>query len=174
MESDVQRLEALWKAALRALDRGDFSGVEAILGGPEAFDARVVEWCKAGRFDGEPQALAELFACACLLGRTGIAEFLLDRGVDLAAGTKSGQSGFHYAASGGHLDLVRLLAARKAPLEMKNMYGGTVLGQACWSAVNQPRAEHRSIIEALIEAGADVEAAGGKDNVDDALRRAPR
>ena len=52
---------------------------------------------------------------------------------------------------------MNLLIARKAPLEVKNMYGGTVLGQALWSAFNEPHKNHLAIVESLIAAGANVE-----------------
>ena len=37
------------------------------------------------------------------------------------------------------------------------MYGGTVLGQALWSAVNEHKPSHAEVIEILIDAGAIVE-----------------
>jgi hypothetical protein len=40
------------------------------------------------------------------------------------------------------------------------MYKGTVLGTAVWSAINEPRPDHLRIIEALIEAGAQVDDVG--------------
>ena len=67
-----------------------------------------------------------------------------------------------------------LLIEHKAPLETKSMYGGTVLGTAVWSAVNEPRADHVLIIEALINAGANLGAAGypsGNARIDEVLVR---
>ncbi len=55
-----------------------------------------------------------------------------------------------------------MLLERKVPLEVKNMYDGTVLGQALWSAYNEPQANHLPIIEALIAAGAKIEPAWHK------------
>ena len=83
-------------------------------------------------------------------------------------------NGLHWAANRGQLETVKLLIERKAPLEIKNMYGGTVLGTAVWSAVNEPRVDHVLIIEALIIAGANLDAAGypsGNAQVDELLRR---
>jgi ankyrin repeat protein len=90
-------------------------------------------------------------------GRTGVAEFLLEQGVDPRSQINSGQTGLHYAAHAGHLETVKMLLERKVPLEVKNMYDGTVLGQALWSAFNEPKPDHLPIIEALIAAGAKVE-----------------
>ena len=96
------------------------------------------------------------------------------RGVDPAAGTGTGLSAFHWAANRGNLDTVKLLIERKAPLEQKNMHGGTVLDCAVWSAINEPRVDHIAIIESLLAAGANIEEAGyptGNERVDEVLRR---
>jgi hypothetical protein len=46
---------------------------------------------------------------------------------------------------------------RNAPLEVKNRYGGTVLGQALWSAAHGGDPElYIEIIETLIAAGAEI------------------
>lgn len=101
--------------------------------------------------------IEQAFIWACQCGRNGVGEFLLDQGVDPAAQVNVGQTALHLAAHYGQLETVRMLIARKAPLEVKNMYGGTVLGQALWSAFNEPRKDHLPIIETLIAAGAKIE-----------------
>lgn len=104
--------------------------------------------------------MAELevaFIRACMHGQNSICEFLLDHGVDPAAQATVGQTGFHYAAHAGQLETVKLLLARNCPLEVKNMYDGTVLGQALWSAFNEPHQNHLAIVETLIAGGATVE-----------------
>lgn len=53
-----------------------------------------------------------------------------------------------------------MLLRRGAPLEDQNMYGGTVLGCAVWSAIYEPKEDHVTIIEELLDAGADVKASG--------------
>ena len=84
-------------------------------------------------------------------------EFLLERGVDLGSRSGDGQTGLHWAVIGGHLDTVKALLLRNAPLEVKNRYGGTVLGQALWSAAHGGDSEiYIKIIETLIAAGAEV------------------
>jgi ankyrin repeat protein len=102
-------------------------------------------------------AMAEAFTTACLYGRTEIAEFLLNKGVDITTGKNTGQTGFHLAAHGAHLDIAKMLLSRNAPLEAKNNYGGTVLGQAVWSAIHDPAADHLAFLELLLVAGADIE-----------------
>lgn len=150
-------MDDLWQKALVALERGNFSLLQDMLGGPQGFDTQIVDWKEKGFFDSEPEALAEVFTCACMLGRADTACYLLDKGVDPIAGMKTGLNGFHYAASGGHVDIVNLLIERRVPMEIENMYGGTVIGQSLWSAVNEYKPGHATIIEALIDAGAKIE-----------------
>jgi ankyrin repeat protein len=115
------------------------------------------------------------FGWACLYGRTSVVEFLLEKGVDLRADENAGQTALHKAVIGGHLDLIKLLLERKAPLEAKNVYGGTVLGQAAWCVMHgDPGLDYVPIIEMLLEAGAKVEEADyptGNGRVDELLRR---
>jgi hypothetical protein len=116
----------------------------------------------------------EALICAGMFGQTRVVDFLLGIGIDPCAASGDGQTAFHLAAHGGHLETVKLLLARKTPLEIRNMYGGTILGQTVWSALNEPKADHLAIIELLLGAGAKLEAAGyptGKERVDEVLRR---
>ena len=54
------------------------------------------------------------FAWACEYGRSSVAEFLLDQGMEIDARLRShGNTGLHWAAFNGHADLVKLLLARK-------------------------------------------------------------
>ena len=53
-----------------------------------------------------------------------------------------------------------LLIRRKAPLEVRNMHGTTVLGTAVWSIINEPWwPDQLLIIEELLDAVARVEVA---------------
>lgn len=169
--------DSSWHQTVRHLERGDFSALEPMFDEDQAIEGgkcRIVDWFGQGRFRDEPKALAEALSCACFLGRTGVAEYLLDQGVDPAAGIGTGLSAFHWAANRGNLETVRLLIERKAPLEQRNMYDGTVLGCTVWSAVYEPCVDHLSIIEALLEAGAKIQEAEyptGNEPVDELLRR---
>jgi len=173
----------LFRYAIAALWRGDFTSLERMVGGPDAFDDRIIEWYEKGYFADEPETLAEAFAAACMLGHDRSAAYLLDKGVDPYAGMRTGLAGFHYASSSGRLNVTKLLIERKVPMEIENMYGGTVLGQALWSAINEHGPDHGAIIEALLEAGAyvwpntlewwneqEVPSAETKKRVADALR----
>jgi Ankyrin repeats (3 copies) len=169
--------DAAWRDALRRIERGDFSWSEPLFNevpSREGERCRIIQWYEKGYFEHEPKALAEALTCASFLGRTSVAEFLLDKGVDPAAGIGTGLSAFHWAANRGNLDTVKLLIERNAPLEQRNMYGGTVLGCTTWSVINEPRSDHLAIIEALLAAGANIDEADyptGNERVDELLRR---
>lgn len=149
-------MSELWTETLRHLDEGNFTALQEHLGGPEGFDRQIVEWFGEGRFADEPEMLAEALSCAMMLDRTETARYLMEKGVDAYAGMKTWLAGPHYAVSGGHLDTVVMLLEKSIPLEVENKYGGTLLGQALWSVVNEHKEAHAEIIERLIDGGAHV------------------
>ncbi len=159
----------LFRDAVHHLDAGNYSLLEGLL---DRHKSSLMDLLVAA---GEPKVpMEQAFTWACMLGRTSDVEFLLDKGVDPLAGDNTGLNGFHYAASGGHLDVVKLLIEQKVPLEITNVYGGTVLGQAVWSACNERRADHVAIVEVLLEAGEKIEEADyptGNERLDEVLRR---
>jgi hypothetical protein len=161
--------QPLFRGAVRALDAGDYSSLDDLLKqrGVSLLDLLVAV--------GSPKIpMEQAFTWACMLGRTSDAAFLLDKGVDPLAGDNTGLNGFHYAVWHGHLDTVKLLIERKVPLEVRNMYGGTVLGCALHGAENRPMPDHLTIIEALLEAGAMIDESDyprGNEKIDELLRR---
>lgn len=118
--------------------------------------------------------LQSAFENACTWGRLNVVEFLLDKDIDLSRSHGDGQSPMHCAAIGGQLETIKFLLKQNAPLEVKNMYGGTVLGQTLWSAAHggDPKI-YSAIIKTLIEAGARVPERHVPVNkaIDDLLRR---
>jgi hypothetical protein len=101
--------------------------------------------------------LTEGFVFACEYGHNNVVEFLLERGMDLSAHRGDGQTGLHWAVIGGHPDTVQLLLCYSPPLEVRNVYGGTVLGQTLWSAAHGGDPDiYIAILEALAAAGAKV------------------
>jgi ankyrin repeat protein len=151
--------DATFTDALEGLHRGDFSRLERVFDerSGRAGKPQIVEWHEQGRFRDQPKALAEALTCASFLGRTAVAEYLLKQGVNPSGGAGTGLDAVHWAANRGQLEAVRLLIRANAPLETRSMYGGTALGTAIWSAINEPRRDHLQIIEELLNAGADVE-----------------
>src|SRR5439155_11423026 len=109
-----------------------------------------------GRLDLVREQMTAAFLWACQYGRNDVVEFFLARNMDLAAADRQGQTALHHAVIGGQLATAKLLMNRGAPLDTVNVYGGTVLGQARWSAANgggDPDV-YAAIIETLIAAGA--------------------
>lgn len=164
-----------FQEAVRGFIAGDFSRLAPLFKTPfDGSPCPVIEWFDDGLFASEPKALEEAFTCACFNGCTQVVEHFLASGVNPGGGNNTGLNAFHWAANRGQLEVVRLLIQHKNPLETQNMYGGTVLGTAVWSAVNEPRADHIQTIEALLNAGAQVSAAdypSGDERVDEVLRR---
>lgn len=120
----------------------------------------------------QEQELGKGFVWACAYGHNDVVQFLLDYGIDPAAGAD--MTGLHLAAHEGHLDTVKLLLAHNAPIEEKNMYGGTVLGQTLWSVIHHPMPTHGEIVETLLAAGAKVgdDWFTGNRSIDELLLRA--
>jgi hypothetical protein len=56
------------------------------------------------------------------------------------------------------MDIIEVLLAKRAPLEVRNTWGGTVLDSTAWFAVNfpMPDADYSRVIERLLAAGADA------------------
>jgi len=120
------------------------------------------------------KAVQSALSFACCWGRQNVVEFLLDKGADIADGDVDGQTPLHWAAICGQLEMIKFLLKFNPPLEAKNMYGGTVLGQTAWSAAHggDPKL-YAKIIKTLIAAGAKVPPRHVPVNkpIDDLLRR---
>jgi hypothetical protein len=160
--------EPLFRDAVEALEKGNYSWLEELLNqrGVSLIDLLVAA--------GEPKVpMEQAFTWSCMLGRTDDARVLLDKGVDPLAGDNTGLNGFHYAGWHGHLDVMKLLIERRVPLEVRNMYGGTVLGSTLDGAANRPHPDHAAIVDALLAAGAKLdegEYPTGNKSVDEVLR----
>jgi ankyrin repeat protein len=93
---------------------------------------------------------------ACEYGYVKVVEYLLAHGtpVDTISG---GMTPLHGAVLGAHLDIIDFLISKNAPLEIKNNYDCTVLGQAIWCGYNNPKPQALPVIEKLITAGAYID-----------------
>jgi ankyrin repeat protein len=104
--------------------------------------------------------LHEAFRLACARGHAVAAVLLLDKGADPGRKDNQGFTGLHWAAWDGHLATVEALLERpavRALLEVKNIYGGTVLDATVWAARNaDPSIDRLPVIAKLIASGADV------------------
>jgi hypothetical protein len=164
----------LFNDAVEGLRRGDFDRLAPLFRALEDERCLILRWHAEGRFGEHPAELAEALSCACFLGADAVVRALIPAGLSPADGTMTGLDGVHWAVNRGQLATVRVLIEHGAPLETINMHGTTVLGTAVWSALNEPRPDHLAIIEALLDAGAAVGAAGypsGDAEVDRLLER---
>ena len=122
-----------------------------------------------------PAQMESGFVWACEYGRDSVVSFLLQQGIDLTAHANTGLTGLHWAVVGGQVETIKLLLGRGAPLEATNTYGGTVLGQAVWSAVHGDASiDYVPIVETLLAAGAKIDAVDyptGSERLDEVLRR---
>ena len=157
------------------LRRGDFSFSEPLFADhTEAHPCELFRWFAEGRFRDIPDALLEAFTCACFLGKASVVKSLLAEGVDAEGGAATGLNALHWAVNRGQLETVQLLLETGVSLEVRNTYGGTALGAAIWAAFYEPRPDHVAIIEALLKAGARVEAVDyptGAEAIDALLER---
>src|SRR5262249_22724568 len=102
------------------------------------------------------------FIWACEYGHTNVVKFLLDRRMKLDGNFMHGETGLHWAALGGHAEIVDLLLKANAPVHVKDQIdGGTPLGWAVYGWENPApefkNARHYDVVELLIRAGAIVD-----------------
>ncbi len=96
------------------------------------------------------------FLWACEYGHINVVKFLLDRGFKPDAPSKHGETGLHWAAFGGHTEIVDLLLNAEAPVNAKEQrFGGTPLGWAVYASDNSPR--YYEVFSRLLRAGAVVD-----------------
>ena len=160
---------------VQGLIAGDFTRLAPLFESePDGRECQIIRWYEADLFRHEPKALAEAFSCACFNGFVFVVTYFLNHGLDPNGGANTGMNAFHWATDRGQLEVVKILIEHHAALETRNMYGGTVLSGTVWSALNARRPQHLEIIEALLRAGARVDAVdfpSGDAEVDDLLRR---
>ena len=115
----------------------------------------------------------EAFLAACRAKQTAIAAYLLDAGAGIGVRGSQGMTGLHEAVWRCDHATTRMLIDRGAPLEAKNAYGGTVLDFVVWVLRHQPGKgrDWCGLVDMLVAAGADLEAAGGRDAIEAALHQ---
>jgi ankyrin repeat protein len=107
--------------------------------------------------DGARGQIELALAWACKFGRADVARYLIEVGVSAQSQDNNQMTALHWASATGMLDVIDLLLARGAPLEVRNTWGGTVLDSTAWFITNfpQPNADYPQVVERLLKAGAD-------------------
>jgi hypothetical protein len=90
-----------------------------------------------------------------------VVRYLLERGIDLGERHR-GETGLHWAAYSGNLQIVKLLVARGSPLEVKDeTWANTPLGWALhgweYPSPEFKRPRHAEVVKVLVGAGARIE-----------------
>jgi ankyrin repeat protein len=98
---------------------------------------------------------------ACEYGHARVVDFLLEKGVDVAA-QPQGETGLHWASYAGHARVVKSLLKWKAPVNPKDQrFVGTPLGWALYGWCNRPLGAdpggYYEVVARLVAAGATVE-----------------
>lgn len=166
--------ELTFPETVQHLMAGDFSFLAPLFETrPDGAPSPIIKWFDDGAFADEPQALDEAFTCACFNGCTSVVEHLLAAGVNPSGGINTGLNALHWAANRGQCQALEILIQHNASLETRNAYGGTVLGGTVWSAIHEPRPGQLQAIEALLNAGASVDAVDyptGNETIDALLQ----
>jgi hypothetical protein len=111
------------------------------------------------RLPHEPAVHIRLaLAWACRFARWTVAGMMLDRGVDPASSDNNRMTALHWAAANGNVSLVDRLLRLGVPLEVENVWGGTVLDSTAHFAAFMPveGVDYMVVLERLIGAGANV------------------
>jgi ankyrin repeat protein len=113
------------------------------------------------------------FLYACGYGSAAAVEYLLDRGVDPATANEEGQTGLHWACWGPHIEVIRLLIQRAAPVDVTDSrFHAMPIDMALWTWDNTSDREARDAcylaIALLAQAGAKLDRDHWRD--DDANR----
>jgi ankyrin repeat protein len=123
-----------------------------------------------------PKQMKDGFAWACEFGRTAVADFLLQRGIEVDEKLPhNGQTGLHWAALGGHVSTVRLLLECGAPVDAKDQsFAGTPLDWALYgwgsSSAVAERRRYDEVVAALVRAGAKLNSAWFEGDDEDRRR----
>jgi ankyrin repeat protein len=108
------------------------------------------------------QQLADGFGWACEFGRARVVEFLLQHGVRADTTLRAdGVTPLHWAALGGHVQIVRLLLACGADVNARETsYGGMPAGWALHGFDHDRQRDdderHYQVVEVLVASGASI------------------
>jgi ankyrin repeat protein len=106
--------------------------------------------------------LVSAFLYACGYGSSNAVKLLLDRGVDPGSRNNLGETGLHWANYGPHLDVIRLLLQRGAPVDAReNRFRAAPMDMALWTWNHTDDKEEREdcykAVALLARAGAKLD-----------------
>ncbi len=109
-----------------------------------------------------PKELTSAFLYACGYGSREGAEFLMAHGVDPAVRNPQGQTALHWANYTPHIEIIKLLLERGAPVSLKDwQHQATPLDMALWTWSHASGAERRErcyeAVALLVRAGATLD-----------------
>ncbi len=112
--------------------------------------------------DATKEQLNYGFLWACEYGHTNAVRFLFDHGFKPDNNFRNGETGLHWAAFGGHVEIIKLLLKEGAPVNAKEAsHKGTPLGWAIYGWADPgpefEKADYYGVVELLIRAGATVD-----------------
>ncbi|KAB7499268.1 Protein fem-1-like protein C [Armadillidium nasatum] len=108
-------------------------------------------------FDGETIDGAPPLWCAAAAGHLSVVSFLVSRGADVNATTKTNSTPLRAACFDGHFEIVEFLVKNSADIEVANRHGHTCLMIACYKG-------HYVIADFLIKIKANVNRKSVKGN----------
>ncbi len=96
-----------------------------------------------------------IVSVAAYLRRPESVRLMISLGFPIDAIGSQGMSALHWAGWGGDAELARFLIGQGANLELKNGYGGTVLGCTVWAAIHREvETDYAPVVRLLLESGA--------------------
>jgi hypothetical protein len=111
-----------------------------------------------------PDQMRRGFAWACEYGKTGVVEFLLQKGMDVGARLPNhGQTGLHWAAGSGYPDVARVLLEHGASVHAEDeAFNVTPLAWALHGWGEGPRRgstpdDYYAVVRTLVSAGSAVD-----------------
>ncbi len=108
----------------------------------------------------DPQEDHRLLVDCAQRNQIEVVKLMLDLGFPIDAKDEQGFTALLVASWNGHVELMEELLARKAPLEILNKYGGTVIDTTVWGYSHYPDPDKpmEFILQRLIDEGADLKA----------------
>jgi len=160
---DAQRSDGRTPYALAAVT-GNREAMAVLRSAGCGTSMSVVEAAIADVVEGNPRLLPEspelgpLFVKLAELGNLKGVQTMLDSGMAVDVRGEAGATALHFASFCGRTDVVGLLVARQAPVDVRDSdYSATPLGWAIHGSIHNrnPSGDYLHVMRLLLEAGAD-------------------